>query len=449
MKVRSIICVWVLCATLVGCGGGSDDAGGIQLSGVDAKVLSPQPLAEAASATPAVASTQLQSTKIGDAHPAPNKPLYLGKVVDVSIVDLVPASVTTTIYQGAEMPGLFLTGRLIGNIAALNGSFLYVVVEDPDGLFENNALFAMQAGSSPTVSLLLRGKTLGTAGTFSGALRISVCLDSGCQVRFRASPHLVPYTVKVLRGIHLSGGDLMLQSSFGAPPPVGDVTVTPPEGAAVSSLALYADSFAFPLSGSLSDNGNGTARLRFSLPPQTIPSSGSSVFWVSSSARTPSGAAPPSLMLTVKYAVAAEPAVLVAFTPNPTLALSVPLNVDPEQYRTTYYRVQAGQSNQTVVYEGIEWLLAPDQAASVPPGVLSAVLKIYDESNTSGTVPAPPANSITQRVASASCGFSDSLSGARDCLPSGTYAFRVRYTHRAWDGAPTAVYYYGQLNVTP
>lgn len=118
------------------------------------------------------------------------------------------------------------SGDLGGNVQALSGRTIVIVVEDPAGMFEaSGGRLEVEPGPRGwTYTLKLLPKSLGTVGRFAGTLRIFACLDSPvCPVRLAGTPVEIPYDVTVIAGCSLSSDRIEATVPFGSMPP--EVTV--------------------------------------------------------------------------------------------------------------------------------------------------------------------------------------------------------------------------------
>ena len=112
-----------------------------------------------------------------------------------------PASITAELPNGAYMPDAYLSGWVSGDLAALNGRTLYLIVEDPYGLYQPGALNPFRSGTS--VSVTLYGAPQLVGGLKTGELKIHACLDPQCATRLAGSPLIIPFNVNVGDGVVL------------------------------------------------------------------------------------------------------------------------------------------------------------------------------------------------------------------------------------------------------
>jgi hypothetical protein len=134
--------------------------------------------------------------------------------VRVALVNAVPINVNVE-RTGTPDPVL-LKGIATGNLSSLNGKTVYVVIEDPNGLF-NRAPEVGGPSSQGEIDILLTVKTQNTLGTFSGNLTVHACLDSACKSELVGSPAQVPYTLRVLPEVQISTNAINVNATFGEP----------------------------------------------------------------------------------------------------------------------------------------------------------------------------------------------------------------------------------------
>ncbi|MDO8310360.1 MAG: hypothetical protein Q7T25_00325 [Sideroxyarcus sp.] len=136
----------------------------------------------------------------------------------------------TAMYFTGERLKVVLRGNVTGHLDKLQGKTIYVIVEDPSGLFSPNGTVQLFVNSSTSVNyeLTLNGK-LGTSLTvaerLAGSLRIQVCLDAACSQPLGGSPQTYKYDLNVQDGITLSRETLNIEVPFGTIPPPETVGV--------------------------------------------------------------------------------------------------------------------------------------------------------------------------------------------------------------------------------
>jgi hypothetical protein len=135
------------------------------------------------------------------------------------------------VFEGADpLLPTTVTVDAKGDLQRLNGSTLYVVVQDPDALF-GSARVSVNANGLNN-QLVLEGRPSNAkVGSFSGVVTVNVCLDAQCATPLNGSPFQVPYRVKVLPGLRFNPSTIALQAAFGSVPAPVAVDVVLPAGA--------------------------------------------------------------------------------------------------------------------------------------------------------------------------------------------------------------------------
>jgi hypothetical protein len=178
-----------------------------------------------------------------------------------------PAAVTATVWPGEAMANLQLTGSLFGDVEGLQGKPVYVVVEDPSGLFESNAeLTLSKLTSGWQYTLRLTGKLLSNEGRLTGALKVRACLDAACNSQLDGTPLQIPYDVTVPTVLQVSPTRVEVTLPFGTVPPLQQLIVSAPystqwvvsNDTPVSQRAIVAPTGYFsPSGGTIDRQGNG------------------------------------------------------------------------------------------------------------------------------------------------------------------------------------------------
>lgn len=111
-----------------------------------------------------------------------------------------PASLTRTATANQAISASF-SGTLGGAVTSLADQTIYLVIEDPLGVFSpNGSLQVTQRGSGWGYNLTLNTNALGRAGRFADKLTIYACLDSQCATRLGGTPVTITYDVSVKLG---------------------------------------------------------------------------------------------------------------------------------------------------------------------------------------------------------------------------------------------------------
>jgi hypothetical protein len=157
----------------------------------------------------------------GDAPPAP------GPSVTVGSPDVT--SIAAAILVGDPMHDVLLTGTVSGDLASLNGRTIFVIVEDPGGLFVSTPppSLVLQNLSATTVqyALTLRGMVMPAVTRRTGTMRVFVCLDLACASPLGGIPILLPYDVQVIPGLTVDPKTFDITVPFGTTPPDQIVSV--------------------------------------------------------------------------------------------------------------------------------------------------------------------------------------------------------------------------------
>jgi hypothetical protein len=132
-------------------------------------------------------------------------------------------SIVATVMETGVMPPQTVTGTASGDIASLDGAYVFAVLEDSASLFSSSWVTASADGR---FSVSLTGATLSTPGHYTGTLRIHAALDPEGRQPVADGPVLVPYDVTVLDAIALSTTSITVEAPFGAPATTRTVTAT-------------------------------------------------------------------------------------------------------------------------------------------------------------------------------------------------------------------------------
>ncbi|MFT7721943.1 MAG: hypothetical protein QM788_03790 [Roseateles sp.] len=111
---------------------------------------------------------------------------------------------------GAALPQADIEADVTGDLATLSGKQVYVVVNDPNGIF-NNAVLIPDSSTHYRLRLFYESATYGATdydmpvGDFKSSVQVSVCLDAKCNQPFAGTPILMPYSYKVEPGLRVQG----------------------------------------------------------------------------------------------------------------------------------------------------------------------------------------------------------------------------------------------------
>lgn len=333
-----------------------------------------------------------------------------------------PASITAEVRQDGTMSNVSLVGSIVGDVAALSGKTLYIVVEDPAQLFEADPFVTYRSSTSLAVNLI--GRVLDVAGLRQGQMRIFACLDPACATQLQGSPMAVPYRVDVLPGLTLAPGPLSVATTFGDAEVQRTVTLGLPRDLASFAAFAVSPNGAGASSrvavGSTQVNGaGGDVVIRFPpAPPGRYAETVRVVATTADLAGLPGRTYQKDI--TIDYVVADNAAVNLVFSPAETVSNRVQGdNLTKEEPYMTVLRDGA-----TLEWLGLDYLAAPAAAA---------------------THPQVNAWWLVGQQGTSTC--FNTVSGS-DCLPSGTYTARERFRLTV-NGVASAVERSITLNITP
>ena len=158
--------------------------------------------------------------------------------IGVRLSNVQAQGTTQRVYASTTPIGIvWITADVSGDLSRLNGRTIYVIVTDPDGLFEATpAVTIMPNGIGNSIRLFGKS-TVGRTGTYRGPLTLRVCLDIACNQQFDGSPVQLPLQIDVLPGLQVAS-PLVVDLAFGQAPTTIEVPVTVPVDAAGFSAAL-------------------------------------------------------------------------------------------------------------------------------------------------------------------------------------------------------------------
>lgn len=111
-----------------------------------------------------------------------------------------PTSLARTATANQVVSASF-SGTLGGAVTSLAGQAIYLVIEDPLGVFSpNGSLQVTPRGSGWGYDLTLSTNVLTRAGRFADRLTIYACLDAQCATRLGGTPVTITYDVSVKSG---------------------------------------------------------------------------------------------------------------------------------------------------------------------------------------------------------------------------------------------------------
>ncbi|MBN8751392.1 Uncharacterised protein [Xylophilus ampelinus] len=441
----------VVGALLQGCGGGGDSSNGIEAVGTGKAAISGQG-GDAAGAAVAVksdaVSEEMTFEKDVVIEQVQTKPLQKQfRTVNLLLNDIKATGVDVELFQGNMMPSLNVVASLGGDFGLLQADpfGLKAIVEAPAEFYSGlPAVGWTTAPPNPRMSVLMSNSVVVRAapGVYSGHLRLSVCLPSGCAI---GAPYPIPYRIKVLRGTQVSQDAVVLRSRFGEPPSPVEVVVTPPEGwPAAYMLSASVSGPWNGVSATIQDIGNGTAKVRIAAQADTPVGTTAVSVNVPVGARSVSDYAAPGASIQVQRIVEPNTDLLyLATPPEPVRTLMVPAQTRPEQFRDTSFVVQAGLSNERLTFLGVEFFPSAALQTALPQEARADLIRVPQDA------PQTPIHPyyLQQRAQWSSCGYD--AQRALHCLPVGRYPFQLRYMHQSATGLQTPFQLYGELVVSP
>ncbi len=159
-----------------------------------------------------------------------------GGTTGVSIALVSPTIIQAQLVETVPMYDSTITARVSGNLQSLEGKTIYVVLEDPAGLYLPDA--SVVAFSADTYGLRLQGRPLSPAGHLTGTLKIHVSLDAAGTQPFGGSPLEIPYDITVVPGIVPESDAITVEAAFGTAPVIRDIQVTTLNGAPLDAALV-------------------------------------------------------------------------------------------------------------------------------------------------------------------------------------------------------------------
>jgi hypothetical protein len=357
------------------------------------------------------------SSPVGPPPPAPPAPAP----VNVRLDSPLPASIAADINAGESTPAVTLSARLAGDLGALAGRNLFVVVEDPQQLYAATAVLTVDLAAQ-SGRIALPGRAQPTAGNRSGNLRVQVCLDAACASPLAGSPLVFPYRVTVHPGLVIPATvDIALD--FGAEPQPQDIAITLPFGVEAGPNGLtmieqgsdnrFADATRQPFFSTLVPTTADRAASKLVARPRLAPPGNfSTPYNIRSDWTSSAGAATRLHTLRVNYTVRPS-SVPVAFAPA-ALTVSIPAGREQSEFTGVFAVAQQG----SVGLSGVT-LLDPPPAAADPNAPYASWL------GSAGTVASNPGfvTSFTMSV----CARVGGLNGTLHCMVPGTYRAQARF----------------------
>jgi hypothetical protein len=152
-----------------------------------------------------------------------------GSASGVEFSALSASRTSFEVAEGASVPDLGLSAQVSGNLASLDGKTLYVLIDDPLGLFAVTSGVTFNA-TTGRAAIVLSGLQQTVAGRRSGRLGVRVCLDAACQNALTPAGYGIDVAVTVRSGLRTSPAQQVFRVPFGTLPTPALVRVTVPEG---------------------------------------------------------------------------------------------------------------------------------------------------------------------------------------------------------------------------
>lgn len=147
-----------------------------------------------------------------------------GSGVHVTLIS--PPNIVEEAYEGTYLRPVTLVGTASGDVSSLSGRTLYIIVVDPDGLYQANPSISFAPGNQ--VNVVLTGTVQPTPRHVTGNLTVNVCLDADCAQPLGGSPLHVPYDVTVRAGLNVDTTPFNIAYRFGDAPAIRSFPVALP-----------------------------------------------------------------------------------------------------------------------------------------------------------------------------------------------------------------------------
>ena len=321
-----------------------------------------------------------------------------GGSVRVSL--LSPTNIVEEVYEGAPMRTITLTGTATGDVGSLSGRTLYIIVVDPDGLFQSNPLISFAPGNQ--VNVVMAGAIQPTPRHVTGSLTVNVCLDAGCTQPLAGSPLHVPYDVTVRAGLNVDTSPMAVAYRFGDAPAIRTFAVgLPASVTSVVATAVQDDGFSpSPYAVAAAAQGGADALVMVTFTP-AMTGVYTGKIRVDASVNGAQGGASYRAVSPFTYTVADNAAVLAFYYP-PQVVISTFASSTAARFPSLVLLSRPGVS---VVSSVVEYLSFPPVAAGHP--------------NLNGWMSLLPLPSLS------ACFFNNGIALPPDCLPTGLYTARV------------------------
>jgi hypothetical protein len=348
---------------------------------------------------------------------------------NVSIQADPQVKVSGSFTTGGMVPGVDITGRMTGDIAAMKNRTIYLQMQGGSGVYDPvpTLLYVLDDGS---FSLRVNSvAAVTTPGHYQGQLSVKACFDLGCSQPISGTPVVVPYDFTISQALAVPNTPVSVTTPFGVTASAVDIPILLPDN--VVRLEVDANPYTGPsdaptcpvATGVIGTQPN-TGSVHLAFPARSVGFC-NTMIWVFAWTRQSDGSTLSSngQSFLVTYTVTDNPAVDVWIdTPQPRATVHVGgVNVvDSGQYRLY------AASGLTLTYAGTDYLDAPATAAG------NADLNAWLQT--------PPNFGYGRTFMP--CAY------ASDCLPEGVYTAQDRFTYQK-NGQTIAYVVPIEMDVTP
>jgi hypothetical protein len=130
--------------------------------------------------------------------PCGTSPYAMGAVhTAVTVGAISPTTLTRTVGVGQTVNASF-NGTMSGDVTSLSNQTIYLIIEDPLGVFVPNASLQVgQRGSGWGYNLALATGVFRRAGHYTSKVNIYACFDAQCSTRLAGTPASLTYDISV------------------------------------------------------------------------------------------------------------------------------------------------------------------------------------------------------------------------------------------------------------
>jgi len=321
-----------------------------------------------------------------------------GSRVQVALTS--PTNIVEEVYEGGPMRTVTLVGMASGDVASLAGRTIYIIVVDPDGLFQANPLVSLAAGNQ--VNVILAGAVQAVPRHVAGSLTVNVCLDAACAQPLGGSPLHLPYDVTVRPGINVDGSPMAVGYRFGDVPAIRSFAVGLPSNLTnFVATAVENDGFSpsnYAVAEAMQTGGNGLVTVTFT---PAVPGVYTGKIRIDVTLAGPQGAMAYRKDIPFTYTVTDNAAVLAFYYPS-QVAVVVSGSSTTAKFPNLTLLSRPGVSMVSSVMEYLTW---EPMAADHP--------------NVNGWMSLFPVPAL------GACFFNNGMGSPPDCLPTGLYTARV------------------------